>query len=145
MCFNLSLKQKRRNEQCVSESCIIILLIPVKFKCCRLKGENPSYYQRNHKLYLKIITSFSSFHRQLCDDENLVKPNKFLLYCSNAMKSRTKQQSSAPVATTSTKNLSTAVTAGGAVACDSHGKHYPSISAAYWLPAPNTTPYLLPG
>lgn len=59
------------------------------------------------------------------------------------MKSRTKQQSSAQVAATSTKNLSTAVTA--AVSCDSYGKHYPSISAAYWLPAPNTTPYLLPG
>jgi hypothetical protein len=26
------------------------------------------------------------------------------------------------------------------------GDHkYPSISAAYWLPAPNSTPYLIPG
>lgn len=56
------------------------------------------------------------------------------------MKSRTKQQSTTQlVATTSTsKNPN-------ALVCDSHGRHYPSISAAYWLPASNTTPYLLPG
>lgn len=26
-----------------------------------------------------------------------------------------------------------------------HKHHYPTISAAYWLPAPNTTPYHVPG
>lgn len=51
------------------------------------------------------------------------------------MKSRTKQSSSSAAITATTKNAAT---------CDSP-KHYPSISAAYWLPAPNTTPYLLPG
>lgn len=28
---------------------------------------------------------------------------------------------------------------------DEHGKAYPSISAAYWLPAPSPTPYQVPG
>lgn len=51
------------------------------------------------------------------------------------MKSRTKQSSSSAAITATTKTTA---------ACDS-SKHYPSISAAYWLPAPNPTPYLLPG
>jgi hypothetical protein len=28
---------------------------------------------------------------------------------------------------------------------DSAKTHYPSISSAYWLPAPNPTPYIIPG
>jgi hypothetical protein len=54
------------------------------------------------------------------------------------MKSRTKQSATttSSVASTSTKSSSI---------CDSQGKLYPSISAAYWLPASNPTPYLLPG
>lgn len=58
------------------------------------------------------------------------------------MKSRTKQQQSTTnsVATTSTTKINS-----NTITCDSHGRHYPSISAAYWLPASNTTPYLLPG
>lgn len=51
------------------------------------------------------------------------------------MKSRTKQSSTSAAITATTKAAAT---------CDSP-KHYPSISAAYWLPAPNPTPYLLPG
>jgi hypothetical protein len=47
------------------------------------------------------------------------------------MKSRTKisNASNSPVKNTACEN----------------SKQYPSISAAYWLPAPNTSPYLLPG
>lgn len=59
---------------------------------------------------------------------NLLLKNNFAI-----MKSRTKSTSS--TALTSTK---------ATAPCDS-SKHYPSISAAYWLPAPNTTPYMLPG
>lgn len=56
------------------------------------------------------------------------------------MKSRTKQTTTSAVATTSTtKNSATAQT------CETQSKAYPSISAAYWLPATNSTPYLLPG
>ena len=51
------------------------------------------------------------------------------------MKSRTKQSSSSTALTATTKTTAS---------CESP-KHYPSISAAYWLPAPNPTPYLLPG
>lgn len=50
------------------------------------------------------------------------------------MKSRTKQATTTSVTSTSTKPS----------ICEGQ-KQYPSISAAYWLPAPNTTPYLLPG
>ncbi|KAG5681536.1 hypothetical protein PVAND_010959 [Polypedilum vanderplanki] len=50
------------------------------------------------------------------------------------MKSRTKQSTTTSVVSTSTKSS----------ICDSQGKLYPSISAAYWLPASNPTPYLLP-
>lgn len=49
------------------------------------------------------------------------------------MKSRTKQSSSISSASKT------------AACSDSPKGAYPSISAAYWLPAPNTTPYLLPG
>lgn len=56
------------------------------------------------------------------------------------MKSRTKQTTSAVATTSTTKNSATALT------CETQSsKAYPSISAAYWLPAPNATPYLLPG
>ncbi|CRL02483.1 CLUMA_CG015390, isoform A [Clunio marinus] len=47
------------------------------------------------------------------------------------MKNRTKSLSTSSSPTIKTSS------------CDS-SKHYPSISAAYWLPAPNPTPYLLP-
>lgn len=49
------------------------------------------------------------------------------------MKSRTKQTTTS-VTSTSSKSS----------ACEG-SKQYPSISAAYWLPTTNTTPYLLPG
>lgn len=56
---------------------------------------------------------------------------------TTTMKSRTKSSSSSA-------NASITATTKAAATCDSP-KHYPSISAAYWLPAPNPTPYLLPG
>lgn len=49
------------------------------------------------------------------------------------MKSRTKQATTTSITSTSTKPS----------ICENQ-KQYPSISAAYWLPASNTTPYLLP-
>ena len=52
------------------------------------------------------------------------------------MKSRNKQISTS----SSAKKSTTAV-----LTCESQSKAYPSISAAYWLPTPNSTPYLLPG
>lgn len=55
------------------------------------------------------------------------------------MKSRTKQTTTVVATTSTTKNA--------AQTCEVQGssKAYPSISAAYWLPTSNPTPYLLPG
>lgn len=72
------------------------------------------------------------------------------------MKSRLKQINSMPGHITSSSGSTTissstisnahSIGPGGGVGPTTNGGGaYPSISAAYWLPAPNPTPYLLPG
>lgn len=59
--------------------------------------------------------------------------------------------SSPPVSVTSgspnhsTTNGSSSFSLNHGIIGSGGGSLYPSISAAYWLPAPNPTPYLLPG
>lgn len=77
------------------------------------------------------------------------------------LKSRTKSGPGSPGSTTSNGSspgggggvgsngavcpLRGSLAGGGGLTTDEHGKAYPSISAAYWLPAPSPTPYQVPG
>jgi GTP cyclohydrolase FolE2 len=78
-----------------------------------------------------ISAKFSFFFTKKLPKKKIAQISKIKI-----MKSRTKSSSTSAASITATTKT--------AATCDS-SKHYPSISAAYWLPAPNPTPYLLPG
>lgn len=79
------------------------------------------------------------------------------------LKSRTKSEPGSPAGSTTSNGSSSggggggsiggsavcplrgALAGNGGLTTDEHGKAYPSISAAYWLPAPSPTPYQVPG
>lgn len=93
-------------------------------------------------VFVLLFGHLTKLHSLLCakklcfsfNRKNQTKKTIIAQFELKIMKSRTKQSSTSGAITATTKAAAT---------CDSP-KHYPSISAAYWLPAP-TTPYLLPG
>lgn len=61
------------------------------------------------------------------------------------MKSHTKSSSPPLLQSAPGLNGGTPTIPGYKGSSSSNAAAYPSISAAYWLPAPNTTPYMIPG
>lgn len=159
--FFLVTKVKKKNKKKFNELCDVIKknalcrVVKCSRMCisgyfsnyCRLKPKKKSTIKEvfttffnlikntHHNLFLSIITN--KYNKQNNNKINLIliwnNLDKSVQIQKKTMKSRTKQSSSISSASKT------------AACSDSPKGAYPSISAAYWLPAPNTTPYLLPG